>query len=177
MVFVSCGAPVAPLLDAHLDAPGVRSPGRLVETLVRARRTPEQAGRVLVVGRRAGACPPAPSRRAFDVAIRPLLHDDAVVRWLAFVDAELLAPSGADVDLIGWVRSTASPEVEPLLRSRGRWWHHDLEVQRLGEAAAHRLAQRTIAALEGDVPATLEYELVSAFNEAIGGWIDEDAAS
>lgn len=161
-------------LDAHLAAPSVRRAAALVETHLVVRLAPEQAGRVLVVGRRGSAPPPvpAPSRAAFDAAMRPLLHDDAVMRWLAFVDAELL--TGAGVDLVGWMRSVASPAVGRLLRSRGRWWHEDLEVQRLGEAAAHRLARETIRALDGEVAATLEYDLVAAFNEAIGAWVDEE---
>lgn len=169
-------------LDAHLAAPSVRMAMHLVETHLVAALAPERTGRVLVVGHR-GTPPVAapPSRAAFDAAMRPLLHDDAVVRALAFADAELLAPSGFDVDLVAWLRAVGSPAAMALLRARDRWWHEDLEVQRLGEAAAHRLARCTIDALgagpEGALAPTLEYDLVAAFNEAIGAWVDEDPSA
>ncbi len=166
-------------LDAHLTAPSVRAAARIVETHLVAALAPEQTGRVLVVGHR-GAPPPAapPSRAAFDAAMRPLLHDDAVVRWLAFVDAELLTDRAARGDVVAWMRSLApEPSVAALLRARGRWWHEELEVQRLGEAAAHRLARCAVEALaaapEGALATTLEYDLVAGFNAAIGAWIDE----
>jgi hypothetical protein len=162
-------------LDDHLASPAVRRAVGLVEQHLVATLPPSQSGRVLVVGTRGATAARAPvSRAAFDAAMATLLHDDAVMRCLAFVDAELLRPG---VGLLGWLRAVGSPALMPLLRSRDRWWHEDLEVQRLGEAAAHRLARRAIDELrghDGGVAETLEYELVAEFNAAIGAWVDEE---
>ncbi len=162
-------------LDGHLAAPSVRRAARLVEAHLVAGLRPEETGRVLVVAAR-GRVPqlPAPDRAAFEAGMLPLLHDDAVMRWLTFVDAELLSPVGAGGGLLAALRDVDGTAAQALLQSRGRWWARDLEVQRLVEAAAHRLAGQTVAALDDPVATTLEYELVAAFNALAGRWLAEE---
>ena len=170
-------------LEEHLASPAVRRAARLVEQHVVAALPPESVGRVMVVARRAPAPPPvatspvaALSAPEFADAVLPLLHDDAVVRWLAFVDAEWLSAAGIEFDLIGFLRTLTEPaerrtELAALLRRQRRWWQPRLEEARLAEAASHRLAQATIAAVDaavGDgIARTLLYPLVSAFNAEI----------
>ncbi|MCW5893794.1 MAG: hypothetical protein KIT14_25045 [bacterium] len=177
-------------LDLHLGHPAVRAAVRLVERHVTAALDPSQAARVLVVGVRGDVVQFAETPRglaapALHESARVLIHDDAVVRALAFVDAELLALPGVDLDLVGWLRGLAmdpagEAALRALLRARKRWWQPELEAQRLHEAATHRLARRAIAAL-GPGPAelpdlgeTLEYDLVAAFGEALDRCIREE---
>ncbi|HEV7731393.1 MAG TPA: hypothetical protein VGR62_04485 [Candidatus Binatia bacterium] len=162
-------------LDAHLAASSVRRAARLVEAHLVAGLAPEETGRVLVVGTR-GRVPllPVPDRAVFAAGMLPLLHDDAVMRWLAFVDTELLSPVGAGIGLLAAMRDVDGTAAQTLLQARGRWWARDLEVQRLVEASAHRLACRTIAALDDPVAATLEYELVSAMNALANRWLADE---
>jgi len=146
-------------LEEHLASPAVRRAARLVEQHVVAALSPESVGRVMVVARRGPVPPPvvaspaaALSAPAFVDAILPLLHDDAVVRWLAFVDAEWLSAPGVGFDLIGFLRTLTAPaerrtELSALLRRQRRWWQPRLEEARLAEAASHRLAEATIAAV------------------------------
>jgi hypothetical protein len=161
-----------------------------VERHVVAALPPESVGRVMVVARRAPV--PAPvatdptvalAAPEFADAFLALLHDDAVVRWLAFVDAEWLSADGVEFDLIGFLRALTAPperqtEVAALLRRQRRWWQPRLEEARLAEAASHRLAQATIAAVDaavGDgIAGTLLYPLVSAFNTEIDRLLAEE---
>jgi hypothetical protein len=177
-------------LEEHLTSPAVRRAARLVERHVVAVLPPQSVGRVLVVARRAPV--PAPvavdpnaalAAPAFADAFLPLLHDDAVVRWLAFVDAEWLSADAVGFDLIGFLRDLTAPadrraEVAVLLRRQRRWWQPRLEEARLAEAASHRLAQATIAAVDaalGDgIAGTLLYPLVGAFNAEIDRVLAEE---
>jgi hypothetical protein len=177
-------------LDMHLGQPAVRAAVRLVERHLTAALDPVHAARVLVVGVRGdvvhfGEAPQGLASPALRDSARVLIHDDAVVRCLAFLDAELLSLPGVDFDLVAWLRGLAAdPEGETalrtLLRGRRRWWQPDLETQRLGEAASHRLAQRAITALGPgpmelpDLGETLEYDLVAAFGGALDRCIREE---
>jgi hypothetical protein len=177
-------------LDVHLGHPAVRAAARLVERHVTASLDPSQAARVLVVGVRGDVVhfaetPGGLASPALHEAARVLVHDDAVVRCLAFVDAELLSLPGVGFDLVGWLESLAAEPaseaaLRALLRERHRWWQAGLEAQRFAEAAAHRLTTSAIAAL-GPGPAelpdlgeTLEYDLCVAFGEALDRCIREE---
>lgn len=177
-------------LDVHLGQPAVRAAVRLVERHVTAALEPSQAARVLVVGVRGDVVqfaemPGGLASPALHEAARVLIHDDAVVRCLAFVDAELLALPGVDFDLVGWLRGLAAEPageaaLRAVLRERQRWWQPGLEAQRFAEAATHRLARSAIEAL-GPGPAelpdlgdTLEYDLCAAFGEALDRCIREE---
>jgi hypothetical protein len=145
---------------------------------------------------RGGARPAAPDPArglvdpAFVDAFVPLLHDDAVVRWLAFVDAEWLSAFGVAFDLVAWLRDVTAPAprrdaLAALLRRRRRWWQPGLEEARFAEAASDRLARAAIAALAaaptGDpdaavVAATLRYPIVAALNGEIDRILDAEGA-
>ncbi len=97
-------------LDAHLASPSVRVAARLGERHVVAALAPSQAARVLVVAHSDGGGGPEPAAgdpqavlhdAAFAAAALRLVHDDAVVRFLAFLDAELLSLPAVGVDLLG----------------------------------------------------------------------------
>lgn len=170
-------------LEEHLASPAVRRTARLIERHVVAALPPEAAGRVLVVARRAPvpvpiAVDPAATltSAALAAALLPLLHDDAVVRWLTFVDVEWLSADTVGFDLVRFLRDLTAPadrraEIAALLRTQRRWWQPRLEEARLSEAASHRMAQSTIAAVDaavGDgIAATLLYPLVGALNAEI----------
>jgi SAM-dependent methyltransferase len=166
-------------LEAHLGHPAVREATRLLEEVVVSTLPPEQVGRVFLLARRsigraearrgASVVPPGAGLARPDVgpvALR-LLQDDTVIRFAAFLDAELLAPAGTGFDVLRWLEELgAAPggELRPRL-----WRWPGLEAYRFLGAASHRLARRTLAALtEGDpdagVLATLEYDLVAAMN-------------
>jgi hypothetical protein len=178
-------------LEEHLGSPAVRRAARLIERHVVAALPPDTAGRVLVVARRAPvpapiAVEPAAALASAELgdALLPLLHDDAVVRWLAFVDAEWLSADTVGFDLVRFLRELTAPagrraDVAALLRTQRRWWQPRLEEARLAEAASHRMAQATIAAVDaavGDgIAGTLLYPLVGAFNAEIDRLLAEEA--
>jgi hypothetical protein len=180
-------------LEAHLAFPEVRCAVRLLERRIVAALPVEEVGAIAVLARRRSAADrtvaaaPVPTlaavlaSRAFGDAVLRLLRDDAVVRFAAFLDAEVLSPLGVPFDLPAWIATLgtdaarARAAVAALLPFR-RWWSPSFDVQRLLAATSHRLAQRAIDALgalpgathEGvSLPATLEYDLIATLNRAL----------
>jgi hypothetical protein len=185
-------------LEEHLQHRSVRRAVRLVERGLVATLDPSEAARVVLVARRRDPCAArtaadgrtsrrvAPGERVRDptftrAAVR-LLHDDAVLRWLAFLDVEILSPLRVPFDLPRWVAAMAAEDANQRtaavdLLGRRRWWYPGLEERRVLEAASYRLAQATLAALTdldaagspgAGFIATLEYDLVAAFNARLG---------
>jgi SAM-dependent methyltransferase len=180
-------------LEQHLAFPEVRRAVRLLERRIVEALPLEEAGAIAVLARRRTAADrtvgPAPlpalaavlASRAFGDAVLRLLRDDAVVRFAAFLDAEVLSPLGVPFDLPGYVAALgadaerAREAVAALLPHR-RWWSTSFDVQRLLAAASHRLARRAIEALRGlpgathegvSLPATFEYDLIATLNRAL----------
>jgi hypothetical protein len=183
-------APALAELETHLASCAVRAAVRFLERHVVAALPPSEAGSVAVLARRRGVGaspappPPSPDLEAM-LASRVLadgalhhLRDDAVVRFLAFLDAEVLAPAGVGFDLVDFVaRVSAEPgRGRAAVRPDEPWWTPSLDVQRLLTAASHRLAHRAIVGLGARadairdgvrLPDTLEYELIAAFNRGL----------
>jgi hypothetical protein len=180
-------------LEAHLAFPEVRRAVRLLERRIVAALGLEEAGAIAVLARRRTAADrtvaPVPepalaavvASRAFGDAVLRRLQDDAVVRFAAFLDAEVLSPLEVPFDLPAWVatlgadRERARAAVAALLPHR-RWWSASFDVQRLLAATSHRLAERVIDALRGhpgathegvSLPATFEYDLIATLNRAL----------
>jgi hypothetical protein len=177
-------------LETYLASPAVRAAVRFLERHVVAALPPSEAGSVAVLARRRAAGeapappPPVPDLEA-TLASRALaegalhhLRDDAVVRFAAFLDAEVLAPAGVGFDLVDFIaRASAEPgRGRAAVRPDEPWWTPSLDVQRLLTAASHRLAHRAIARLGArsdaihdgvGLPDTLEYELIAAFNRVL----------
>ena len=183
-------------LEEHLRFPRVRRAVRLLERHLMPTLPPCEAGRVFVVARR--RCPaqppgpvalelPRPSIRSvleagyFGAAVLRFLQDDAVVRFAAFLDAEVLSAARLPfnparyIDAVGSAPGNASVAARTLLRRR-RWRHAGLEVQAFLSAATYRMAKRTIDVLQDApdsvrdavrLPDTLEYELFEALNVQI----------
>lgn len=179
-------------LDEHLRHRSVRRAVRLLEREVVATLPPERVGRVLVRAERApageGGVPrprlaprmvdPAPlsARLAAPALARrvlKLMQEDAVVRFAAFVDAELLSAQATGFDLARYL-GAASLEAESAgpararAERRGRCWYPGLDARRFVEAAAFRLVRRTVetlgAAGGAGVADTLTYHLLETIN-------------
>jgi SAM-dependent methyltransferase len=171
-------------LEGHLAHPAVCAAVHLLEATVVAVLPPDRAGRVAVVARRRapGAAPPRPAapepppRAALvrpDVAAEALrlMQDDAVVRFAAFLDAELLSRADVGFDLLGYLEEIGRAESGELRPRLWRW--PGLEAYRYLGALSHRLARAAVAGLSGGagpdagLPATLEYDLVAMFNALV----------
>jgi len=181
-------------LEDHLRVPEVRRAVRFLERRLVAALPVEQAGSVFVVARRRGGAPEpahapgAPesasavvASRAFGDALLRLARDDAVVRFAAFLDAEIFSPAAVSFDLVRHLAAAAADPVRGetarrALLARRRWWSPRSDVQRLLGAASFRLAHRTMAVLRElpgasvdgvRLPETLEYELLTLFNRRL----------
>ncbi len=174
-------ASVGEELDAHLEAPGVQAAVALLEAELVALLPPAAVGRVVVVGRRSATRaaavldPPSIRARLDDPTLRSTLlgfaQDDAVVRWAAFLDAELLSPAGVAFDLARYLEEIGG--VAPAELRPGLWRWPGFETYRFLQAVSHRMAARTAAALAADtalppewrgLPATLAYDFVDPRN-------------
>jgi hypothetical protein len=183
-------------LEEHLRFSRVRRAVRLLERHLVPALPPCEVGRVFVLARRRypGQPPKAivgeqsrPSIRSvldagnFGAAVLRFLQDDAVVRFAAFLDAEVLSAARLPfnltcyIDAVGSAPENAAVAARILLRRR-RWRHAGLEVQAFISAAIYRMARRTIEVLQDapdsvrdDVrlPDTLEYEFFEALNVQI----------
>jgi len=176
-------------LDGHLAARAVRAAVRFLEREVVARLPPEATARTLLVARRvapgdagrpravrgdarARLDEPAVTRR-----VLALLQDDAVVRFAAFLDAEVLSRLDVPFSLPRWLlaasaRPGAGDDAAPRAAKAGRAWYPGLDAYRLVQAAGYRIAARTAALLERAAPSaaiapTLEYALVEMVNAAL----------
>jgi SAM-dependent methyltransferase len=180
-------------LEDHLRSREVRRAARLLERRIVAALPPEQGGWVFVRARRHGpgrAAGPARGMRSiagvarsrsFAAAVLRLMRDDAVVRFAAFLDAELLSTGSIPVDLAAYVRRVSlEPQLgraaAAALLPRRRWWSASFDVQRFLAARGHRMARATIEVLRGhpdganggvDLADTLEYDLLALVNRQL----------
>jgi hypothetical protein len=183
-------------LEEHLRSRRVRTAVRLLERHFVAALAPCHAGRVFVVARRdQGGQRPAviiqedPHRDlgglieddAFGGAALRFLQDDAVLRWAAFLDSEIISAVPLPFNLVAYVEEMASRTRNAAmagksLSRRRRWRYPGLEVQAVIAAATYRMTKRTIEALRDApesvysvvrLPDTLEYELFGALGTEI----------
>lgn len=164
-------------LETHLAAGGVCAAATLLEAEVVAHLPPGATASAFVVGRR-GAARPTPARPSvrvrldepeFRAALLRLAQDDAVVRWAAFLDAEVLSPAGVMFDLARYLDEIGA--VSPAELRPGLWRWPGFETYRFLQAAGHRMAAGTAAALADArepasprLAATLAYDLVETLN-------------
>jgi hypothetical protein len=173
-------------LDGWCAHAGMRALLRFVERELVAALPWTWAGRALLLARRGGgprvraavAADPATlgarlHRPAVAHRVLALVQDDAVVRFLAFVDAELLVPGGVRFDPVRYLLALAAVDgctgaARARAAARGRTWFPGYDSRRLVEAVAHRMVERTVAAFgahpgpEADVAASLTYPLLEA---------------
>jgi hypothetical protein len=104
-----------------------------------------------------------------------LLQHDAVVRFAAFVDAEVVGRLDLPFSLVRWLadaslRPGAGDAAVPRALRANRSWYPGVDAYRLVQAASHRIATRTAALLgkvsveSAAVAPTLEYALVEVVN-------------
>jgi hypothetical protein len=176
-------------LEAHLAFPAVRIAARLLEREVVAASSPSYAASAVVIGRRRdgepapeGAAPaslaarlagPALARRALALA-----QDDAVVRFAAFLAAEVQPVLAAPFDVARWLLEVAGIDGNGDLaagraRAAGRSWYPGLDARRFVEAAAHRMARGVVRALAAGAPEqalvadSFEYPVLETCNAAL----------
>jgi hypothetical protein len=189
-------------LDEHLRHPGVEAVVRLLDERIVSALPGAAAGRVLVLARVRSAAasahlwsgggareiPPgrAASPTAFDArvlyaadvmeSVLRSIHDDAVTRFAAFLDTEVLPVVPTDFDLATYLADIGTRErnaaaVAAELERRRRRWYPGLEMLRLLTAGAYRMTRATVAALrepgerEGESLAdTLDYEIFGSLD-------------
>ena len=196
LMLVHRRAQVLEELEEHLHFPRVRRAVRLLERHLVAMLPPSEGGRVFVLARRRhSGRPPKPIVREqsslsvrsvldtsyFGAGVLRFLQDDAVVRFAAFLDQEVLSAARLPFNLACYIDSagnkpeSAAVAARTLLRRR-QWRYPGSEVQAFLAASAYRMARQTIAVLQDApdcvcdavrLPETLEYELFEAFNREI----------
>jgi hypothetical protein len=172
-------------LDAQLASPAVRAAARLLEREVVAALPPAAAARALVVAHRRGTDQaavrePSPPRGgpAFVRRALALMQDDAVVRFAAFLAAEVQPVLGLAGDFAAWLLDAASADGSGALasgraRAAGRSWYPGLDARRFVEAAAHRMARGVVGTLAAATPGdaaladTFEYPVLQVCNAGL----------
>jgi hypothetical protein len=177
-------------LDRHLRARAVRAMARLLDRELVSQLPPESTARAVLVARRVAPGDTGGARAVRDdphdrldapattARLLGLLQDDAVVRFAAFVDAEILGRLDVPFSIVRWLtdaslRPGAGERAAVRARRANREWYPGVDAYRLVQAASHRIATRTAAVL-GKVSAesavvapTLEYALIEMVNAAL----------